>query len=266
MAHLPVEGRPSGPGETYFARWGSVTPGFFRAAGVRVLRGRGLEPTDYQPGALAVVVVTESFAERLFPDADPVGRRVAMGGNGTNWRTVVGIVEDVRDIGLEESPQPLFFMPETGGWPWMTILVRTSADPESLVGAVRREIWGLDPTIAVPTVEPLSASKRRALAGPRFNLLLMGAFEAVAMVLAVLAIYGIMSHTVVQRTREIGIRIALGAQPAWVRPIQWSLSGTSEVGVVLLDSLGESRYHPPNLNRRVPCPTPLRFSPARSTS
>lgn len=216
VVDLSVEGRPSGPGETSFARWRSVTPGFFRAAGIRVLRGRGLEPPDFQPDAPAAVVVTEAFANSLFPAEDPIGRRVAVGVNGTRWRTIVGVVEDVRDIGLAESPQPLFFMPGTGGWPWMTVLVRTTADPAGLAGAVRREIWSVDPTIAIPTVEPLAARKRRALVGPRFNLLLMGGFAAVAIVLATLGIYGIMSHTVVQRTREMSIRIALGARPARV--------------------------------------------------
>jgi putative ABC transport system permease protein len=238
--NLSVEGRPSGPGETSFARWRSVTPGFLRAAGIRVLRGRGLEPTDFRPDAPAAVVVTEAFASRLFPGQDPVGQRVAMGVNGTNWRTIVGVAEDVRDIDLVESPQPLFFMPETGGWPWMTLLVRTTGDPASLMGMVRQEIWEVDPTVAVPAVETLSERRRRAVAGPRFNLLLMGGFAAVALVLALIGIYGILSHSVVQRTREIGIRIALGARPERVlrtvlgRGARLTLAGIALGGIAAL--------------------------------
>lgn len=242
--NLSVDGRPAGPGETSFARWRSVTPGFFRAAGVRLLRGRGLEPADFRADAPAVIVVTEAFAADLFPGEDPIGRRVAMGVNGTNWRTIVGLVEDVRDIELAEAPQPLFFLPEMGGWPWMTLLVRTTANPESLAPAVRREIWRLDPTVAIPTVEPLAASRSRAVVGPRFNVLLMGGFAAVALVLAVLGIYGIMTHAVVQRTREIGIRMALGARPGQVltrvlgRGVRLILVG---VGLGALAALGFAR-------------------------
>ncbi len=213
VGNLSVEGRPSGPGETSFARWRSVTAGFFEAAGVSLLRGRTLEPADFAPDAPAAIVVTDAFARRLFPGEDPIGRRVAMGVNGTNWRTIVGMVEDVRDIRLAEAPQPLFFLPEVGGWPWMTLLVRTAADPAPLAPAVRSAIWSVGPTLAIPTVEPISAARRDAMSGPRFNLLLMAAFAAVALFLAVIGVYGIMSHTVLRRTREIGIRIALGARP-----------------------------------------------------
>ncbi len=217
VTNLSIDGRPSGPGETSFARWRAVTPGFLRAAGVTIRQGRAFRAADFAPDAEQVIVVTETFAQRLFPGESSVERRVAMGVNGTNWRRIVGVVEDVRDLQVGEEPHPLFFMPGLGGWLSVTLFVRTSGDARALAAPVRAVIQEIDPLLPVPVAEPLRERLDRSTAGPRFNLLVMAAFGAVALTLAAIGVYGMMTYTVARRTKEFGIRLALGARPAAVR-------------------------------------------------
>jgi predicted permease len=229
---LAVEGRPSGPGETRSARWRSVTPGFFRATSVGLLRGRALRPADYAPDAEAVVVVTAALARDLFGKEDPIGRRIAMGVHGDNWRRIVGISEDVRDVALAEPPQPTFFMPELG-WPWMTLLLRVERDPGTLAAPIRQAIWELDADLPVPTVEPMSARVATAVLRPRFQMVVMACFALVALLLAAVGIYGVISQLVASQTREIGVRLALGAAPARILRLVLA-RGASLVGAGLL--------------------------------
>jgi predicted permease len=199
-----------------FADWRAITSGFFDAAGLTLLRGRLFTAEETREG-LPLLVVTEELANRFWPDQDPIGKRIAFGTRSTNWNTVIGVVHNMRDQTLRLDPLPVAFAPYGAiGWPSMAVLVRTASDPELLAAAVRAELRAVNPGLPVPNVQLLRANVDQALAGPRFNLFLMTLFAAVALILGAVGIYGVTRHAVDRRTREIGLRLALGATPRGV--------------------------------------------------
>ena len=212
---LSVEGEPSSPEEAPFVSWRLAGPGYFETAGLERRAGRLFESHDYDTDASQVVVLTRALATLLFEDeASAVGRRIAMGWNGDNWRTVIGVIDDFQDTRVAEEPSRTFFMPANGGWAWTNFLVRSASSATApSAQAIREAIWSVEPALPVPSVQPLEASHDAVIAGPRFNLTIMTVFGGVALLLSVMGVYGVTLFSVSRRTQEIGIRLALGARP-----------------------------------------------------
>lgn len=234
-----------GPGGYLSAAWRVVTPGFFDAMGTPLIRG-DVFPESGTTGGPPTAVVTETLAARLWPGQDPVGKRFYWGGVDGTPRTVIGVVGDYRDVELAADPAPVIFLSHAQlPMPAMTLLLRASAATAPSAGAIRETIWAVDPNLPLPTVRPLDRSLSEARATPRFRALLLGAFALAALLLAAVGIYGVTAFTVAQRTREIGVRIALGAAPGRVGRLVVAhaarLAGAG-VAIGLLVALALSRY------------------------
>jgi putative ABC transport system permease protein len=240
-----VEGRPErAPGEQEAMDVRVATPGLFEALGVQLKRGR-LFTADDRLGAPRVALLSEAAVARHFPNEDPIGKRIIMGWRAGNppgdqvTGEVVGIVSDVRHGQLREVAEPEIYFPEPQvAMQIMDVTVRTAADPVMLQDAVKQAVREIDPTLAVSNLRPMRDVVARSIAADRFMTRLLTAFSAVALVLAAIGIFGVISYGVAQRRREIGVRMAVGASRREVISLIVGGSMRLAAGGVLLGLVG----------------------------
>jgi putative ABC transport system permease protein len=230
-----AEGRPEPkPDENITMDYQVVSPGYFSTLEIPIVRGRSLSETDSETSA-RVIVINQSMAQRYWPNEDPVGKRMAIGESSkeTSWRTIVGVVGDAKHASLSEAPVPTAFISyhqDLESWPRMGFVIKTKGNAAALTSTVRKELASVDPAQPVYAIEPMTNLLKTSVAQRRFIMMLLGTLAGIAVALAMVGVYGVISFSVSERTHEIGIRMALGARTRDV--LQMVLSQGMRVALV----------------------------------
>jgi predicted permease len=232
---VQIEGRPVPVAELPEVQFRRAMHNYFETMGIPIKKGRNFNQDD-SATAPPVAVINETMARRLFPNQDPVGQHVRTGPNATGpWTTIVGVIGDIRHGGLEEVPQPELYISYLQGPPVNPFIVlRTSGDPALLTETVRAEARRIDKNLPIYDIRTMTTLRSDAVSTRRFILLIVGAFGLLALGLAAIGVYGVMSLIVSERTREVGVRLALGAQPAeLLRMIVGQAARLAGIGVLI---------------------------------
>jgi putative ABC transport system permease protein len=233
-----AQGQPVPNGQEPRADYRTITVDYFRAMGIRLVKGREFSDRD-DAAAPDAVIVNEELTRRYWPGEDPIGKRLQVGTELTRWREVVGVVGNAKLSSLEAKVDPAIYIPfPQNTWPNAIrnsfVVLRTSTDPQSVIPEIRTALRSIDPLLPIAQVRTMEDILGESVSQRRFNTALLALFAFVAGVLAVVGIYGVMSYTTTQRTREVGIRIALGAKQSDItKLVTWSGARLAALGVAL---------------------------------